>query len=258
MTPPPLDLFSRAYHELQARRVEITRRRIRAQDQTVARGWIIPAVQDLPIGRGRRLEAAVLFLDISGFTSRPSETAEEQDAQVRILSLFFSEMIRIVGDFGGTVEKNTGDGIMAYFGRPRRSAPDTRQRALVCALYMFHAADHLINPVILASGVDPLRFRICLDFGSITVARLGAAQRFNHIVAVGTAANRTSKMLAHAGPGNLLIGDAMLPGLPADWLEQHVEHTGTLSEWFYDDGQAYNFWRYRGRWPAPRGSFLAG
>ena len=32
-----------------------------------------------------------------------------------MLSLFFSEMIRVVGDYGGTVEKNTGDGIMAYF-----------------------------------------------------------------------------------------------------------------------------------------------
>lgn len=239
------------YHAIQARRVEIMRRRIQAVNQAVAPGYIIPAPEDLPIGRGRRLEAAILFLDISGFTHRPSETAEEQDYQVRILSLFFSEMIRIVGDFGGTVEKNTGDGIMAYFGRPRRSAPETRQRALVCAMYMFLAADRLINPAIVASGLEPLQFRVCLDFGFITVARLGAAQRFNHIVAVGTAANRTSKMLAHAQPGDLLLGDAMLGGIPADWLQRFLAHTGTESGWVYNDGQAYHFWRYDGRWVPP-------
>ncbi len=248
---PPLDLFSKPYHQIQARRIEIMRRRIRALEQTVALGWIVPDPQDLPIGRGRRLEAAILFLDISGFTRRASETAQEQDHQVRILSLFFSEMIRIVGDFGGTVEKNTGDGVMAYFSRPRRGTPDTRQRALVCALYMFHAATHLINPIIANSGLAPLKFRVCIDYGFITVARLGAAQRFNHIVAVGTAANRTSKMLAHANPDDLLIGDSMLGGLPQAWVDQYVSHSGTQSGWVYDDGKAYHFWRYSGRWLAP-------
>jgi adenylate cyclase len=248
---PPLESYSSNYHSIQARRVEIMRRRIQALSRTVATGWIIPAPEDLPIGRGRRLDAAILFLDISGFTHRPSETAEEQDGQVRILSLFFSEMIRIVGDFGGTVEKNTGDGIMAYFSRPRGIAPDPRQRALVCALYMFLAAERLINPVIQASGFEPLRFRVCLDFGSITIARLGAAQRFNHIVAVGTAANRTSKMLGHAEPDELLLGDAMLPGIHADWIQQFLSHSGRESGWVYNDGAAYHFWRYDGRWTPP-------
>lgn len=250
---PSVDNYSPSYHGVQARRVEIMRRRIQAVNSAVAPGWIIPVPEDLPIGRGRRLDAAILFLDISGFTHRPSETAEEQDSQVRILSLFFSEMIRIVGDFGGTVEKNTGDGIMAYFSRPRGAAQDPRQTALVCALYMFLAADRLINPVIRASGLEPLRFRVCLDFGSITVARLGAAQRFNHIVAVGTAANRTSKMLGHAEAGDLLMGDAMLPGIRPDWLQQFLSHTGKKSGWLYDDGEAYHFWRYDGRWTPPTG-----
>lgn len=250
---PSVDSYSPSYHSLQARRVEIMRRRIQAVNSAVAPGRIIPMPEDLPIGRGRRLDAAILFLDISGFTYRPSETAEEQDNQIRILSLFFSEMIRIVGDFGGTVEKNTGDGIMAYFSRPRGTTLDPRQTALVCALYMFLAADRLINPVIRASGLEPLRFRVCLDFGSITVARLGAAQRFNHIVAVGTAANRTSKMLGHAQAGDLLIGDAMLPGIHRDWLQQFLAHTGKESGWLYNDGQAYHFWRYDGRWTPPTG-----
>lgn len=250
---PPIDRFSNTYYAFQRGRIERNRQRIQETNRAVVPGFVIPAPEHLPIGRGRRLEAAILFLDISGFTQRPSETFEEQDSQVRALSLFFSEMIRIVSDHGGTVEKNTGDGIMAYFGRPNKSAPETRQRALVCAKYMFLAADQLINPVIAASGIEPLKFRVCLDFGFITVARLGAAQRFNHIVAVGNAANRTSKMLAHARAGELLLGDAMLDGISASWRQVFLEHTGTESGWVYHDGRPYHFWKYIGRWdPAGR------
>jgi class 3 adenylate cyclase len=213
-------------------------------------GRIIPDPLDLPIGHGRRLQAAVLFLDISGFTQKPSETAAEQEALVRILSLFFSEMIRIVGDYGGTIEKNTGDGVMAYFAQS--SGPgDMRQRAVACAMTMFHAADHFINPIILASGLAELQFRVCVDFGWLTVARLGAAQRFNHIVAVGTVANRTSKMLRHAAANEILIGDAMLQGLPTEWLQAHVTAKTFESGWCYGDGTPYTFWLFDGRWRPP-------
>jgi adenylate cyclase len=245
-----LNQISLTYHNLQSRRIEVSRRRISAQGQTIFAGRVIPDPRDLPIGRGRRLEAAVLFLDISGFTQRASETAEEQDMQVRVLSLFFSEIIRIVGDYEGTVEKNTGDGVMAYFAGSAASG-DGRHRAVACAMTIFHAADRFINPIVEQSGLSPLRFRICIDHGSITIARLGAAQRFNHIVAVGTAANIASKMLQHTLAGELMVGSAVLDGLPADWRRDHVRATGVDTGWNYRDGTPYEFWLFEGRWNVP-------
>lgn len=245
-----LNRISLTYHNLQSRRIEVSRRRIYAQHRMIFGGRVIPNPRDLPIGHGRRLEAAILFLDICGFTRRPSETADEQEIQVRVLSLFFSEIIRIVGDYGGTVEKNTGDGIMAYFAGSAGPG-DPRHRAVASAMTMFHAADRFINPIIELTGLEPLRFRICIDHGWITVARLGAAQRFNHIVAVGTAANRTSKMLAHALAGELMVGDAVLDGLPTVWLHEHVSASGVESGWYYPDGTPYGFWLFGGRWNVP-------
>lgn len=245
-----LDRISLIYHNLQRQRTGASQRRIQAQRTTIFAGRVIPDPADLPIGLGRRLETAILFLDISGFTHRPSESAREQDIQVRILSLFFSEVIRIVGDYGGIVEKNTGDGVMAYFASsagPR----DVRHRAVACAMTMFHAADQFINPIIENSGLQRIDFRICIDHGWITVARLGAARRFNHIVAVGTSANRTSKMLGHAMAGEIMIGDAVLAGLPTAWLEDHVSGTGIDTGWYYPDGTQYGFWLFGGRWNVP-------
>jgi adenylate cyclase len=46
---------------------------------------------------------------------------------LRVLNLYFSEMIKIAEEYGGTVEKNTGDGLMAYFednsGEPKERMP---------------------------------------------------------------------------------------------------------------------------------------
>jgi class 3 adenylate cyclase len=245
-----LNSLSPTYHNLQAQRIEMNRRRIYAKSQMIVAGRTIPDPLDLPIGHGRRLEAAVLFLDICNFTRRPSETAGEQEAQVRILSLFFSEMIRIVSDYGGKVEKNTGDGIMAYFAKSSGSG-DPRQRAVASAMTMFHAASSFINPNIHASGLEELDFRICIDFGWMTVARFGAAQRFNHIVAVGSVANRTSKMLQHAGANEILVGDAMLEGLPTVWLQKHVTAKSVETGWQYPNGAPYTFWLFDGRWFLP-------
>ena len=245
-----LNSLTLTYHNLQARRIELNRRRIYAKSQMIFGGRIIHDPLDMPIGHGRRLEAAVLFLDICAFTQRRSETAVEQEAQVRVLSLFFSEIIRIVGDYGGTVEKNTGDGVMAYFARS--SGPgDPRHRAIACAMTMFHGAYYFINPKISASNLEELQFRVCLDFGWITVARFGAAQRFNHIVAVGAVANRTLKMLRHAAANEILIGDAMLQGLPTVWLEDHVVAKTAETGWSYPNGVPYRFWRFDGRWVSP-------
>ncbi|HQV03038.1 MULTISPECIES: adenylate/guanylate cyclase domain-containing protein [unclassified Novosphingobium] len=191
-----------------------------------------------------------MFLDISDFTSRPSETEGEQEVTVRCLSFFFGEIVRIIEDYGGSVEKNTGDGVMAYFSR--RSGPgDPRKRAVACAMTMFYAAENFINPAISASNASPLAFRICIDFGFVTIARMGAAQRFNHIVAVGATANRTSKMLRFANSGDLMIGQEMLGGLPREWLQSHVRTATSQTGWTYPDGSPYPLYLFDGRWVRP-------
>lgn len=48
---------------------------------------------------------AVMFIDICGFSSRQLETAEAQNLMLKVLNLFFTEMIRISEDYGGNVEK---------------------------------------------------------------------------------------------------------------------------------------------------------
>ena len=252
MVKPSSVELTPAYYRAQVDRVVATLNRIVARPQGVGAGHLISQSSDLAIHDGRRIEATVLFLDICKFSQRPCETVEEQAAMVQVISLFFTEMIRIIEDHGGVVEKNTGDGLMAYFARNDLPGVSIQQRALTCALTMFSAADNLINPVLQSAHIDPLEFRICLDHGNITVAKVGAAQRFNGIVAVGTTANIASKMLSIAKANTILIGNAMLTGLPSEWVAQFVRLETVESGWTYrQSGVSYALWQYIGRWRIP-------
>src|SRR4051812_20131062 len=97
------DHLSREYWEVQRQRVEALRVHIRARP-VASTGSAVPEDDTLALGDGRRLKMAVMFLDISGFSQRESETAAEQDVLLRVLNLFFTEMIRIAEEYAGTVE----------------------------------------------------------------------------------------------------------------------------------------------------------
>ena len=251
MTIPSSDKLTQAYLNKQTARTLETLNRIVGRDP-VATGRVVPAAEDMAIHDGRRISATVMFLDISKFSSRPSSTEQEQSTLLQILSLFFTEMIRIVEDYGGVVEKNTGDGLMAYFVRQPGNTVSPQQHAVAAALTMFSAADKLINPILIQSNLAALQFRICLDHGSITVAKVGVARGFNGIVAIGTAANIASKMLSVAEPNSILIGENVLSGLPSEWTSLFVTLKSEQTGWQYTaTGQPYRFWSYNGRWKDP-------
>lgn len=251
MPSPSSNELTAAYYRAQIDRIVSTLNKISARSSSVGLGHVIPNTDDIAIHNGRRIEATVMFLDICKFSQRPCESAEEQTSIMQVISLFFTEMIQIIEDHGGVVEKNTGDGLMAYFARNDLTGITIQQRALSCALTMFAAAD-LINPVLQRADIQPLDFRVCMDHGFITVAKVGAARRFNGIVAVGTTANIASKMLSVAKENTILLGDNMLRGLPPVWLREWVKVETEDTGWHYRQSQApYPFWRYNGRWKAP-------
>ena len=205
------------------------------------------------IGEGRRLGMAVLFLDISGFSGRPSETTDEQSLLLKVLNLFFTEMVRIAEDYGGTVEKNTGDGLMAYFEDGGGDPPESGcKRAVAASLTMMAANESLIRPILDATPVPDIKFRVSIDYGWVTIARLGAARRFNANVAIGATANFACKMLGFASPGDIVIGAEVRGRLPTGW-HQYTELMPVTTGWVYrQSGLAYTLYKYTGRWIGAR------
>ena len=70
--------------------------------------WLRPTIS--------RRVTSVLFGDLVGFTSL-SESRDQEDMR-ELLSRYFEECRRIVGRYGGTIEKFIGDAVMAVWGVP--------------------------------------------------------------------------------------------------------------------------------------------
>jgi adenylate cyclase len=247
------DFLTRSYLDQQIERVARLRQTIVDRGTAVAQGRVVPDDADLVIGTGRQLDMAVMFLDLCGFSGRPSETIEEQDLLLRALNLFFTEMIKIAEEYGGVVEKNTGDGLMAYFndgaGQP---AENGCKRALTAALTMLYTNTNLINPIIRASNMEDFKFRIGIDYGKVTVSQLGAAKRFGSMVAIGTRANIACKMLKVAQPNEIIIGESVKTNLPVFWQTNWCSVKPVESGWTYRLTNApYHFYSYTGRWKTP-------
>ncbi len=114
---------------------------------------------------------------------------------------------------------------------------------------MMAATEHLVNPVLRRAAVPEIRFRISIDHGFVTLARLGAARRFNAVVAVGDAANFASKMLKHAKPGDIVLGEKATLELPQDWSRAFATRLPLETGWTYRlSGLSYPLYRYDGRW----------
>jgi adenylate cyclase len=242
------DEFEQSYQAIQIDRIRKNLEGIRKR--ATSPGREIPDADSLVIGEGRRLTMAVLFLDVCKFSARLSNSEQEQNSILNIFNLFFTEMVRILEDYGGTVEKNTGDGLMSYFEDGGGDPPESgSKRALAASLTMFHTSTHIINPVLNATGIERVDFRVAIDHGYVTIAKLGAPRRFNSCVAIGTVANIACKMLRYANPNEILIGDQLRQQLLFPPWAQYVTKVTDNSGWIYlHSGLPYPFYKYNGRW----------
>jgi len=97
-----------------------------------------PLAREAPAAE-RRL-VTVLFADLVGFTA----ASEQRDAEEtrELLSRYFDTCRRLIGLYGGTVEKFIGDAVMAVWGTPTATEDDA-ERAVRAALDLVAAVSAL-------------------------------------------------------------------------------------------------------------------
>lgn len=150
----------------------------------------MPDLEDMTIGAAKEFRLGVVFLDIAGFTGYASN---EDDKEVLfMLNLFIPEVMEVARGMDGVFEKNTGDGILIYFG------PDDDDETVAHDVLEYLAtvktvlADY-VNPTLKDYGVEPVTIKAGASVGSIYISRIGA-HSLNRRTAVGTVANVASKL----------------------------------------------------------------
>jgi adenylate cyclase len=154
---------------------------------------------------GERLEVAVLFCDLRGFTTM-AESLEP--GQVRdVLNAYYRATTRIVFDHGGTVMQYVGDEVFAVFGAPIPQA-EAAATALRCALAMQQAAAGL-NELLAGRGLPPVAYGIGLHRGEVVAAHVGNEIRRQYAV-VGDPVNVGSRLCGQAGAGQVVVSEEIL------------------------------------------------
>ena len=137
-----------------------------------------------------RQNAAVVFVDLSGFTSL-SETLDP-DAIRGLLKDFHALVDKEATRSGGMITSFLGDGAMILFGLPEAAADDAT-RAAECSIGLCVKTERWIEtlPPAIAHRIG---FKIGAHFGPIVASRLGG-RNHQHITATGDTVNVSSRLM---------------------------------------------------------------
>lgn len=153
----------------------------------------------------RHLEVTTLISDMEGYASLV-EGIPLQEA-VALTRDFLDCLTVPVLAHGGTLDKYTGDGLMAFWGAPLPLV-DHADQALEAALEI-RARVARFNETRVAAGQPPVRVRVGIESGLAVVGDLGTPFRSAY-TAVGDSVNIASRLqeLARELPHDIIIGAA--------------------------------------------------
>jgi len=154
---------------------------------------------------GERRPTTVLFSDIRGFTAIAEGMGT--DAIAQFLSEYFTEMVEVIFEHGGTLDKFIGDAIMALWGAPIAHTDDP-DRALRAALAMQRSIARL-NERWASQGRPEIGVGIGINHGEVFAGNIGSHRRLEYTV-LGDPVNIASRLCAEAGPGEVLVSEQFL------------------------------------------------
>lgn len=214
------ELVARVRSLLRVKRlVEGERRHLRG---TLER-YVGPSVAQQLLGQeqfgapsGGRVDASVLFADIRSFSAWSELT--EPEAVVEVMNAFLGAAVEIVFQYGGAVDKFTGDGLMAIFGAPLPTS-DHPQRAVRAALEIAAVASSIRHSAL----PSPLLVGCGVNSGEMVIGSIGSERRLDY-TAMGDAVNLARRLCDEAAGGHVLVTEATCVRLRG----VHVEDLGRL------------------------------
>lgn len=138
---------------------------------------------------GKRADISILFADIRNFTSISDTHPPEEVSS--ILNEYFGEMIPIIFENKGTVNKFIGDALMVIFGAPLEN-PEHPKLAVKCAVDMLEKVEQLQkkwqneNKPFIDIGIG-------ISSGIAFVGNIGAPERMEYS-AIGNTVNTASRL----------------------------------------------------------------
>ena len=163
-------------------------------------------------GVADRIEAALWFSDLRGFTTIADSAAPEE--LIPLLNDYAEAVITAIQDAGGDVLKLIGDGTLAIF-KSDDPAEASRQALVAEASLRRHVI--ALNARRAAEGRPTTSVYIGLHIGEVFYGNIGSTDRLDFTV-VGPAVNETSRIasMCRSVDRPLLVSSAFASALPAE------------------------------------------
>lgn len=217
--------------------------------------YVMPEPDDMTIGSAKQFRLGIVFVDIAGF----SDYAHRNDDKdvLFMLNVLIPEIMALVREHDGAFEKNTGDGILAYFGAGDSDEWTSHVLLTYIASIKTVLAD-FVNPTLEDNDVEPVEIKVGAAMGDVFISRIGV-NRLNRRTVVGETANIASK-LEDAADGHEYFVSQEIKEIAEEadcmWVE-HLERGGELGG-FERDGEKVQYYDFRGVLePTDRSNFLS-
>ena len=153
-------------------------------------------------GRAEYKQVTVLFADVVHSMDIAATVGAERLRE--IMADLVDRATSVVERYGGTVDKFTGDGIMALFGAPK-ALEDHAARACRAALDLQAEAVRLSDGLVALDGIR-LSLRIGLNSGQVIAGEVGAAKL--GYTAIGEQVGMAQRMESAAPSGGVMLSES--------------------------------------------------
>lgn len=147
---------------------------------------------------GERRKVTCVFCDVRNFTSY-AETASPDDI-FALLNSYFQDIIEIVFQYEGTIDKFIGDSIMLVFGAPTEQI-DQEIRAVNCAIAIQRKVAEINE---MRTNLDVVNLGIGINTGEVIAGCLGSERRMDYTV-LGDVVNVAARLESRAIAKQILI-----------------------------------------------------
>lgn len=190
----------------------------------IPEGETIPDLEDMRIHDAKEFRLGIVFIDINDFTEYTSDNPDKD--VLFMLNMIVPKAMALVREMDGAFEKNTGDGLLAYFGA-EADDEDIAETVLFYYLMIQLLLHFGVNPILEEYDVEPISISAGAALGNTYISRIGI-HSLNRRTAVSTNANVAAKLEGMAGTNQYYVNQGIYEKSDEDGLGGLLEEAGEL------------------------------
>lgn len=214
------------------------------QFDSVVSGRAVPKIGDMRLGEAKEFRLAVMHVDMNNFKGLTGNISNE--AKLRLLNIYLSELTHVIRDHDGFIEKYVGDSITALFGIGKNDEQSVSD-AVSCGLTILTEIYYAINGYLKSINIPTFSCSIGIDFGNIWVARVGV-QGMNQLTLVGNEVSIAKQLEEFSGNHQIFLGGSAFSRLSARRQSFCVLQPDRNDFDWWTDNKKYRFYHYNAHW----------